>query len=212
MSTDVHALLERAAGTPSHDPDVTGAIRRGRNLRVRRRVGRTLASATAFVAVVAVAAALSSSGGSGNGRTASHAPTTVAPAARCPALSRARNNVPAWAASAHPPISLPHMMSREGNVVAFVFAKPLVAGVRNSAHNKVLFVVREPRDGRPLHISGRLLAGHATASEPPTPANSGPGEIYPTYVNVPASGCWQFALTWNGNRATIDLAYASART
>ena len=212
MSTDVHALLERAAGAPSRGPDVTGAIRRGRNLRTRRRAGRTLASAAAVVAAVAVGAALSSSGGSGNSRTASHAPTTVAPAARCPALSRTRNDVPAWAAPAHPPVSLPHTMSRERNVVAFVFAKPLVAGVRNGSQNKVLFVVREPRNGTPLHITGRLLSGHATASEPPTPANSGPGEIYPTYVNVPASGCWQFALTWNGNHATIDLAYAAART
>jgi len=39
------------------------------------------------------------------------------------------------------------------------------------------------------------------------PANSGPGEIYPSIVDVPQPGCWRFDLSWSGHRATVYLEY-----
>jgi hypothetical protein len=42
--------------------------------------------------------------------------------------------------------------------------------------------------------------------------NSGPGEIYPSIIDVPEAGCWHFALAWNGHRSVVALAYRSAGT
>jgi hypothetical protein len=43
------------------------------------------------------------------------------------------------------------------------------------------------------------------------PADSSPGEIYPSEIEVPAPGCWQFTLSWNGHTDTIDLWYVRHR-
>ena len=47
----------------------------------------------------------------------------------------------------------------------------------------------------------------APAVELREPANSGPGEIYPSFVDVPLPGCWTFTLRWHGHTDTIDLPY-----
>jgi len=39
------------------------------------------------------------------------------------------------------------------------------------------------------------------------PANSGPGEIYPSVVDVPEAGCWAFTLRFAGLTAEVELAY-----
>jgi hypothetical protein len=39
------------------------------------------------------------------------------------------------------------------------------------------------------------------------PANSSPGEIYPTVVDVPAPGCWHFDLHWADHDASVELEY-----
>ena len=41
------------------------------------------------------------------------------------------------------------------------------------------------------------------------PADSAPGEISPSIVDVPEPGCWRFTLEWDGNAATLDLSYVS---
>jgi hypothetical protein len=38
-------------------------------------------------------------------------------------------------------------------------------------------------------------------------ADSFPGEIYPTTVEVPNAGCWHFELAWGGNKTSVDLLY-----
>jgi hypothetical protein len=38
-------------------------------------------------------------------------------------------------------------------------------------------------------------------------ANSGPGEIYPSIVDVPQAGCWHFDLSWSGHKASVELLY-----
>lgn len=96
--------------------------------------------------------------------------------------------------------------------MAYLFGYPLRAGSPQNPDDKVLWVMRRPRDGQPLRLTGRLLgpAGPRTVSST-WPADSAPGEIYPSIVNVPVPGCWRFTLTWNGHRDSVDLRYV-ART
>jgi hypothetical protein len=130
------------------------------------------------------------------------------PASTCTTLSAAKHDIPSWAQSAHPPASVPHLLSQEKNVIAFIFGNPLQAGhKRPHRNNKILWIVREPRHGQPLHLAGTLIGGRASATEPPIPASSSPGQIYPSTINVPSPGCWHFALRWNGHQANINLRY-----
>ena len=203
MSSELRTLLQNTVAAPG-EPDLAHAFRRGRSMRARRRAAITLVTAVlvATTAITATAIARHQNGPS----TANNAVTT--PATACPALSTATANIPSWAQSAHPPASVPHLLSHERNVIAFVFGNPLQAGhPRHSRKNKILWIVREPRHGQPLHLSGTLVDGRASVTEPPIPANARPGEIYPSTINVPSPGCWHFVLRWNGHQANSNLRY-----
>lgn len=118
---------------------------------------------------------------------------------------------PHWTGPASPPADLPYVVSREGNLVGVVFGHPLQAPPRSAErNNKILWIVREPRNGSDLRLT-LSLAGRAG---PPVtvsrPANSSPGEIYPSIVDVPAAGCWTVVAEWDGHRATLELAYGEA--
>ena len=65
--------------------------------------------------------------------------------------------------------------------------------------------MRSQRDGQPLRVTATLRDSTVRTT---VPATSGPGEIYPSIVDVPTAGCWRFALTWNGARASVGLRYA----
>jgi hypothetical protein len=98
-----------------------------------------------------------------------------------------------------------YVMSAEGNLIG-VFGQ-LRAGHPEDPANKVLWVVREPRGGAPLRLTLRPAEATAPQVTVEQPANSWPGEIYPSIVDVPTPGCWQVVAEWNGNRATLDLLY-----
>jgi hypothetical protein len=118
---------------------------------------------------------------------------------------------PAWARSARPP-AIRYALSDEGNAAAYLFGYPLRAGSPADPDDKVLWVVRRPRDGLPLRLTGRLLGASAPRTVSSTwPADSSPGEIYPSIVNVPVPGCWRFTLAWNGHRDSVDLRYVAGR-
>jgi hypothetical protein len=36
-------------------------------------------------------------------------------------------------------------------------------------------------------------------------ADSSPGEIYPSYVDLPAPGCWRLSLRWGAHAAQLDV-------
>jgi hypothetical protein len=73
--------------------------------------------------------------------------------------------------------------------------------------NKILWYVRFPREGKPLMAEGHPLGASQPVARFSQPANSGPGEIYPSGPVVPTAGCWHFTLTWNGNSAAVDLLF-----
>ena len=200
MSNDVRHLLHGAATKPSTEPDITGAQRRGRRMRVQRRAMSGVA-AVAIVAVGSLAIANLASRGNGNGPAA---PSTTS-ALSCYASSTATTDVPAWADSARPPRAIPHVLSPDGNVIAFLFGDPMAAG----ENNKILWIVRQPRGGRPLVITATLPGSSARPRHYSKAADSSPGEIYPTTVSVPVPGCWHFALAWNGHHSRIALGYGS---
>jgi hypothetical protein len=135
--------------------------------------------------------------------------TITASASSCPTPSTATGDIPSWAASARPPKGVPHLLSHEQNVVGFVFGYPLRAGHPKQRANKILFVMRAKRDGQPLRVTG-TLAGRRGSTHVSVKGDASPGEIYPSVIDVPVPGCWHFVLSWNGHRATINLAYRRA--
>jgi hypothetical protein len=115
---------------------------------------------------------------------------------------------PAFSDSSPGPPPWPFALSARGTVVAVVFGYPLRAGAPTNPSNKVLWIMRLPRDGSPLKISARPLHATAPVIRSTWSADSSPGEIYPSGVNVPRPGCWRLTLDWAGHTDWIDLRYS----
>jgi hypothetical protein len=92
------------------------------------------------------------------------------------------------------PWSVPWALGSGGQAVAFLFAIELVAGTSprvDGTNNKVLWVAK----GSPPNFA---VAGTPMgATEPAVSVNGGP-----SIVDVPASGCWTFRLSWGLDRST----------
>lgn len=130
----------------------------------------------------------------------------------CGATQLYHGQPPAWTAPAFSdsspgPPPWPYALSERATVVAIVFGYPLRAGEPTNPGNKVLWIMRLPRNGSPLSIEARPEHAEAPAIRVAWPADSGPGEIYPSYVNVPKPGCWRLTLRWAGHADSIDLRY-----
>jgi len=112
--------------------------------------------------------------------------------------------VPAWA-SLNAPAGLNYVIATPDLAMGYLFSYPLLAGPDG---NKILWYVRAPRGGRPLLAEGHPLGSSQPAASFSQPANSSPGEIYPSGVTVPTPGCWRFRLAWNGYAADVDLLFS----
>jgi hypothetical protein len=118
--------------------------------------------------------------------------------------------IPAWldaAGAQNNPSGLPYVLASPTNAAGFVFGYPLTAGPQQNHGNKILWVVGTPRNGSSLEITGRPLSALTPVVHVTQAANSSPGEIYPTIVDVPKPGCWHFDLAWAGNKTSVDLLY-----
>jgi hypothetical protein len=105
------------------------------------------------------------------------------------------------------PSGVPYAIARPAIAAGFIFGYPLhmpSAGIGYS--NKILWVVGIRRTGD-LVIDGVPVGKTAPAVHYSFPANSSPGEIYPSGVDVPEAGCWAFTLRFAGQTAQIELAY-----
>ena len=122
----------------------------------------------------------------------------------CGAATLARTAPPTWA------VGNPggrYVLSVNGDVAGFLFAHPLVAPARpDGPNNKILWIVRQARQGQALTLDGHPLTGSGAVTQT-EPADSFPGEIYPSIVDVPTPGCWHFVLRWAGHTDEIDLLY-----
>ncbi len=131
-----------------------------------------------------------------------------APPPGCGGTPLRRGHVPTWTRTADPPTSLRYAVSDQGNLVGFLFGDPLYAGrvPADAPGNKVLWVARYARDGHPLEVTvSRPGARRARHLE--LPADSSPGRIYPSGIDVPAPGCWHVVAAWGRHRATLDLPF-----
>lgn len=120
---------------------------------------------------------------------------------------RFERRLPTWTQTAHPPSGVPYALSRHGDVAAILFGNPLRSGRPTDHSNKILWIVREPRNGRPLHLTAHSVHSTSPSVKVTEAADSSPGEIYPSILDVPSSGCWRVLLEWNGNRDMVDLRY-----
>ncbi|HUY59356.1 MAG TPA: hypothetical protein VMV16_06565 [Solirubrobacteraceae bacterium] len=102
----------------------------------------------------------------------------------------------------------PHALSRHRDVTAVIFGYPLQAGSPKVRQNKVLWIMRLSRRGLPLHITARPLHSSHPVVKETEPADSSPGQIYPSYVNVPRAGCWRINLRWAGHSDQLALRYS----
>jgi hypothetical protein len=110
--------------------------------------------------------------------------------------------LPNWA-TVNAPKGLPYVVSTPGLAVGYIFTYPLRAGT--GANTKILWYVGRPRDGFPLKAVGHPLGASAPTVEFSKPADSFPGEIYPSGPTVPSPGCWHFTLTWHGGDEHVDV-------
>ena len=138
------------------------------------------------------------------------AASPVAVAGGCGSTAALRGSIPTWLEDAgghNNPSGVPYVIAQPPLAAGFLFANPLRAGHPDNPANKILWVVRTPRDG-PLTIDGHPLGAAIPAIHEIQPDNSGPGEIYPSYVDVPTAGCWQFDLHWATSHAQVELTFA----
>jgi hypothetical protein len=185
--------FERLADRAPHHPDLARATRR----RVRRR--RTVITAAVLAAGSVVAVTGLASGLLGGAQDRSVPAVTVVPSCES---NLTRAVLPEWARTGFSDAEpvMPFARSAHGDVVAILFVDELAAPPRADVANKVLWVWRRlPADPATIHATARLNGtGPIVTAGLPTPAG-------PSYVNLPAPGCWRLTLTWPGGRDTIDL-------
>jgi hypothetical protein len=116
--------------------------------------------------------------------------------------------LPVWARSGFHPPSMPigHVMGLRGDIVAILWGTPessLYAPPLPNVGNKVLWVSRlADKPGAPLAIRATLNGTDRTAAlELP--------DVGPSYVNLPAPGCWTLDLSWSGHRDQVELWYTA---
>ena len=145
-------------------------------------------------------------------RTPSSTPaaTLSADAAGCGSTAVLRGSIPDWLETAgghNNPTGLRYVIGHPALAAGFLFGDPLRAGHPENPANKILWVVRTPRQGSQLVVDGHPLGATEPQVHLAQPANSSPGEIYPSIVDVPTAGCWQFDLRWAHSHAQVELNY-----
>jgi hypothetical protein len=102
---------------------------------------------------------------------------------------------------------MPYEVGQSGEVAAIVFGFPLLAPPSTLRNNKILWVSRQATTADRFEISAQQMDGATTVGDPVRQSVAGgPG---PSIVDLPASGCWRFTLSWAAQTDTLDLAYVA---
>jgi hypothetical protein len=131
-----------------------------------------------------------------------------AQAARACRAEVARGVLPVWARTGFSERRprLPHTVARGGSIAALFFADPLRSPPSRRVANKILWVARHtPSRSADLRISAQRMRGiRRVGHHVIRVVRGGPG---PSYVNLPAKGCWRLTLSWSRRRDVVDLQY-----
>jgi len=134
--------------------------------------------------------------------------STSATAAQACAPRVVDGTLPVWAqAGFHPPTQAMHYeLGQAGGIAAILWQYPLLSPPSQQVANKILWVSRLPQNpGSPLVIEAqRMVAGKQAGAPVRRQVMGGPG---PSYVNLPAAGCWRLNLSWSGRHDTLDVDY-----
>jgi hypothetical protein len=114
--------------------------------------------------------------------------------------------LPSWARAgfSEPRPRVTHVVGEQGRIAAILFGGELHSPPSADVNNKILWVSRTGAEG-PLQIRA-TLAG--TGERADREVADGPG---PSYVDLPAAGCWQLELQWGSapdQRDMMALVYA----
>jgi hypothetical protein len=132
------------------------------------------------------------------------APASAAASACHPAV---RHGVlPSWARTgfSDPRPRMPHVLGRSGEIAAVVFGYPLLSPPAKNRANKILWVSRRPiKPPDELRIRAQRMRGDRPVGKHVVRVIAGgPG---PSYLNLPAHGCWRLSLRWSGRSDELDL-------
>ncbi len=111
-----------------------------------------------------------------------------------------RGVLPTWARTgfSDPQPKMPHVLGHGGEITAILFGDPLTSPPLPDRANKVLWVPREtPLTYTRLAITARQ--GDRTVTRKV--------DLGPSYVDLPAPGCWQLTLKWAGHEDALNLHY-----
>jgi hypothetical protein len=145
--------------------------------------------------------------GCGGQRTGTAGVSAASRAEPCrPAVSR--GVLPPWTRTgfSDPRPRLPHALGRHGRIAALLFADPLRSPPALDHANKILWVPRvTPSAPTNLHIRAQRMLGDRPEGAPVArTVTGGPG---PSYVDLPAPGCWRLSLRWARTSDRVDLRY-----
>jgi hypothetical protein len=117
--------------------------------------------------------------------------------------------IPSWASAGFTPSTyrMHYQLGSAHKIVALLWKFPLLSPPAKSVANKILWVSHLPTDGSTLMISAqRIVQRRPVGSIVHRSIAGGPG---PSYVNLPASGCWHLDLRWSGYSDSMDLQYVA---
>jgi hypothetical protein len=163
------------------------------------------------LSVVAVAALAVLAGCGSSAKGPPHkGPPPVARLIGCGTTALHRGSVPgwtssAWSSSSGAPGQMPWALSTRGSAAAFLFSYPLHVGTTLARSNKILWIVRLPRDSSTLRVRAKPLGHTSPVIRRSWPPDSGPGQIYPSSFSVPRPGCWRVTIQWAGHSDSLDL-------
>jgi hypothetical protein len=117
--------------------------------------------------------------------------------------------IPPWARDGFgmPKPRMNYELGKNGEIVALLWAHPLLSPPALNHNNKILWVSRVSVAYSNLVIDAQRMNGtEPVGAVVKRVVAGGPG---PSIINLPMSGCWRFQLHWSGRTDSLDLRYVA---
>lgn len=138
---------------------------------------------------------------------------TSPPAATVTAREGAESATPARESLPCPAAVQRELVGKRHGIVghSFPWPEPFRSPPLPDRHNKILWELQRP--GHAADTADLLITASLNDSEMVVhrrvEGNVTPGRTRPSIIDVPASGCWTFSLTWGAERDTVAVRYRS---